>query len=569
MERHQGRVGIRVGRTARSRCRRRLVEHDELDPRRRVPALRDRARFLHPRELLRPRSPPARHGRTPLRPGPAEPAPRRTRLPEALHRLPGGDRDQGCTDGHPREDDQGVDARVRVRGAQLDTPDQEDDRSAADGAARPAAPGSGPARLGVRGRPPPVRAATSRFRHHPVPARSPPCARRPVAVTTGARPSSHPDARRVGVRRTPRRLRRTGGLDDDSVHPSAAQPVPRPADRSAHRADHPRRGPHLRHGRPVQGVRHLLRSRSELRARRPRPAAVLQGVDRRPDPRGGHQRGRWTRGLDRSSHQLRPPRRADDPVLHLLFDVRVPACRGPDLGRGGCPRSRVPDGCDRRTHHAARRRTAAPGRPQPGAVLDSARMPLLRPCVRVRDRAHRQERARAHVPRRRPPRRRGRLLLHHPVQRELPDAPQTGRPRQRGIRRHHHRTGRHGRPVPIRPRTCDGRAERHRPVLRHRAHRDRDRTEGARRALRRRRRAVVRDQLPATPHRSARDGTLEPTPPRPDPPHPVGHRTTRPLTRPHRRRHRLHASGPRPDLTMDAPPLHDSRHRRLRPIRHT
>ena len=37
--------------------------------------------------------------------------------------------------------------------------------------------------------------------------------------------------------------------------------------------------------------------------------------------------------LHRRRHELRHPRRADDPVLHLLLDVRLPAHRRPDLGR--------------------------------------------------------------------------------------------------------------------------------------------------------------------------------------------------------------------------------------------
>ena len=52
-------------------------------------------------------------------------------------------------------------------------------------------------------------------------------------------------------------------------------------------------------------------------------------------------------------------------VLHLLFDVRLPARRRPVLGRRRHARARLPARRHRRPHHAQRRRPAAPGRPQP------------------------------------------------------------------------------------------------------------------------------------------------------------------------------------------------------------
>ena len=55
-------------------------------------------------------------------------------------------------------------------------------------------------------------------------------------------------------------------------------------------------------------------------------------------------------------------RPADAAVLHLLLDVRLPARRRPDLGRGRPARARLPARRDRRPHHARRRRPAAPGR---------------------------------------------------------------------------------------------------------------------------------------------------------------------------------------------------------------
>ena len=59
LERHQGHLGLEVGRAAAPRRRRRAPQQDEHDRRRRVPALRGRVRRLHPRALLRPRPSPA------------------------------------------------------------------------------------------------------------------------------------------------------------------------------------------------------------------------------------------------------------------------------------------------------------------------------------------------------------------------------------------------------------------------------------------------------------------------------------------------------------------------------
>ena len=47
-------------------------------------------------------------------------------------------------------------------------------------------------------------------------------------------------------------------------------------------------------------------------------------------------------------------RRADDPVLHLLLDVRIPAHRRSDLGVRRLARQGLPDGRDRRPNHAYR-----------------------------------------------------------------------------------------------------------------------------------------------------------------------------------------------------------------------
>ena len=70
-----------------------------------------------------------------------------------------------------------------------------------------------------------------------------------------------------------------------------------PEHRQAHRADHPRRGAHVRHGPPVQGGRHLRRQRPALRAGRLRARALVPRGDRtaRCSRRGSTRRARWPR----------------------------------------------------------------------------------------------------------------------------------------------------------------------------------------------------------------------------------------------------------------------------------
>ena len=67
---------------------------------------------------------------------------------------------------------------------------------------------------------------------------------------------------------------------------------------------------------------------------------------------------------------LRHPRRAHDPGLHLLLDVRLPADRRPDVGARRPDGPRLPARRHRRADHPQRRGPAAPGRPLADARLD-------------------------------------------------------------------------------------------------------------------------------------------------------------------------------------------------------
>ena len=148
-------------------------------------------------------------------------------------------------------------------------------------------------------------------------------------------------------------------LDDDGVRADAADAGARQDDRQARRADRPRRVAHVRHGGHVPPARHLEPARPALHARGRRPAHVLQGEQGRPDPAGGHQRGRRHVRLDRRGDVVLDARRADDPLLHLLLDVRLPAHRRPRVGGRRHALARLPARRHRRTHDAERRRACS------------------------------------------------------------------------------------------------------------------------------------------------------------------------------------------------------------------
>ena len=187
----------------------------------------------------------------------------------------------------------------------------------------------------------------------PVHAGAPPPARRPAARAP-RRPDPGQAARRRGVRRAQAGLGQAGDRHHDGVRPAAARPDEGPGDRPPDRADRTRRVPHLRHGLDVPDGQDLLAARPAVRGRRPQDAADLQGVGAGPDAARGHQRGRRDGVDDRGRHGVRHARRADDPGLHLLLDVRLPAHRRLDLGVRRHARPRLPDRRDRRSHHADR-----------------------------------------------------------------------------------------------------------------------------------------------------------------------------------------------------------------------
>ncbi len=158
-----------------------------------------------------------------------------------------------------------------------------------------------------------------------------------------------------GLHRAARRNRRQApGIDDHRVRAAGAQAARRSGDRLAGRPDHPRRSAHVRSRRALPGREDLFADRSALRARRRRPAAVLPRGEERTHPRGGDHRGRRDGIDDRGGHGVRDVGPADDPLLDLLFDVRVPAGGGPRVGVRRSARARLHARRHRRPDHVDR-----------------------------------------------------------------------------------------------------------------------------------------------------------------------------------------------------------------------
>ena len=168
----------------------------------------------------------------------------------------------------------------------------------------------------------------------------------------------------------------------------------------------------------------------EVHAGRQGPGDVLPRGQGRPDPAGGHQRGRRHEQLDRRGDVVLDEQPHHGAVLRLLLDVRLPAHRRPGLGRRRHAGARLPARRHLGPHHAQRRRPAARGRPQPHPRRHDPELHQLRPDLRARGRRDPAPRPEAHG------REAGqRLLLPDAAQRELPDAgPAAPAPRSRSSR---------------------------------------------------------------------------------------------------------------------------------------
>ena len=392
VERHQGGVGRQVGRAAGPRRRRRPPQQDEHHGRRRVPEIRHRGRRLHPASISSART----HGCGPWSSTsptttcatsraaatttasctpPTRPPPRRRGQPTVIL----AKTIKGWTLGPEIEARNSTHQIKKMNAAQLKLlrdrlylQDEIPDAALEKGEPPFYSPAAGLGRIRV---------------HDGAPAGPQRVASPPGRAGQAAAGAGREDAGRVR-----RRLGQARRVDDHGLRGDAAQPAARQGRRPADRADHPRRGPHLRHGRPVQGGQDLRPARPAVRAGRLQADADLLRGQGRPDPGGGHQRGRRHGGLHRRRDGLRHLGPAHDPVLHLLLHVRVPAGRRPDLGVRRHAGPRLPARGHGRPHHPARRGTAARRRPLVAAGVHRAQRAGLRPGVRLRGGGHRRGR---------------------------------------------------------------------------------------------------------------------------------------------------------------------------------
>ena len=141
-----------------------------------------------------------------------------------------------------------------------------------------------------------------------------------------------------------------------------------PEHRHARRADHPRRSAHVRSRRAVP--RRTRSTRRSGSCYEPVDAELLLSYREASNGRileeGITEAGSMA-SFTAAGTVVRDVGPADDPVLHLLFDVRVPARRRPHLVVRRPAGPRVPARRHRRPHHARRRGAAALRRPEPAA----------------------------------------------------------------------------------------------------------------------------------------------------------------------------------------------------------
>ena len=219
LERHQGRVGPRLGPAAGAGHRRRAGQPDEHDPGRAVPDLLRGVRRLHPGPLLRGRPAAAPPGGAPVRRRPAAPVAGGARLPQALRRLQGRGRAHRAAHRHPRAEHQGLDPRQGLRGAQRHAPDEEALARRAPGFPGPPAPGH--QRRGPVGRPAALLPPGGGLRGDLLPARA---ARRAGRLRPAPQPACQAAAaaRREALRVPDEGQRQAGGRHDDGLRAAAA-----------------------------------------------------------------------------------------------------------------------------------------------------------------------------------------------------------------------------------------------------------------------------------------------------------------------------------------------------------
>ena len=208
--------------------------------------------------------------------GDLEPQARRPRLPQGVRRLPRGDGAQGPADGDPGQDHQGLHAGQALRGPQRHPPDEK--ACAARSQGLPRQPAHPDQRRAAREEPLPAAVLPPRAggAGDPLPAGAAACARRlpagaanQVQGLDAARPR-HLQGAQEGIGHP-------GGRHHHGDRAHVQGTVAGQGDRAAHRAHHPRRGPHVRHGLVVPEPEDLQPQRAALHGCGRRTHVGVQG----------------------------------------------------------------------------------------------------------------------------------------------------------------------------------------------------------------------------------------------------------------------------------------------------
>ena len=374
LERDQGDLGPHLGRAAGQGRRRGPPQQDELDGRRRVPEVRHRVGRLHPGALLRTRPPAGRRWSptSPTRSSSRSPAaatttasstpPTRRPPSTSARRPPSWPRRSRAGRSGPEIEARNATHQIKkMTKAQLRDPP------------RPALPPRGDPRARPRRRPAPLLPAGPGLAGRAVPGRAAAGPRRAAPQPGGAGPSPCPPPAAApsptswpgpAARRCPPPWPSPGCSGRWSAIPAIGERiVPIVSDEAR-----------------TFGLESLI---SEVQIYAPdgqRYTPVDAGLALHyaesaigPGPRGGHHRGRGDGHLHRRRHLVRHLGRADDPLLPLLLDVRLPAGGRPAVGPRRQPGPRVPARLHRRPDHAQRRGPPAPGRPLAAAGLGRTR----------------------------------------------------------------------------------------------------------------------------------------------------------------------------------------------------
>ncbi len=267
-----------------------------------------------------------------------------------------------------------------LRGAQRDAPDEEADRRRAQGrSATGSTSTSATRRSRATCRRTTTRASTATRSQYMQERRAALGGSLPRRVVR-AKPLPQPAGRRV-VRRAEGRLGQAGGRDDDGVRPAAQGPD------EGQGASAARIVPIIPDEARTFGMDSMFPTpkiyspaRPALRGRRPRAAAVLQGVrDRaRSCTRASPRPARWRRCIAAgTSYATHGEHMIPVYVFYSMFGFqRI----GDSIWAFGRPaRPRLPARRDRRPHDAQRRGAAAPGRPLAAARVDQPGVRRLRP----------------------------------------------------------------------------------------------------------------------------------------------------------------------------------------------